>query len=177
MYSIATTVSPQMPFWSDSCSVSLIEGYLLKCTEYSWLSHLVCPSLDCVHSTAIFGVVYCKMVLTHILSLFHPWWCILILLIYNDGWGLVQFWVLPWCRCWGCHVARKFHPRRFGCLGWIVMFDLQYSLWCILVGGFLWGVFVLKYLTISWWIVFFYPQWIQMGLLVLGCRYPILHLV
>ena len=36
------------------------------------ISSLVCSLLDCVHSSAIFGVVYCNMALPCILDLFQP---------------------------------------------------------------------------------------------------------
>ena len=50
------------PFWSYSHAVSLIECSLLNFPGESWLSSLVCPSLDCVNSPSIFGVLYCNMV-------------------------------------------------------------------------------------------------------------------
>ena len=48
-----------------------------------------------------------------------PWWCILVLLIYDDGCGC---WFLPFCGCWSFQVASKFHPWGCGSLGWTVIF-------------------------------------------------------
>ena len=59
-------------FWSYSRVVSPFECFLLISPGYSWILSLVCPSMDCVHYSDIFDVMYCKMEISHILDLFLP---------------------------------------------------------------------------------------------------------
>ena len=59
-------------FWSDSHAVSPLGHLFLNFPVDGWISSVVCTSIDCVHSAAIFGVVYCKVALTHILYLIPP---------------------------------------------------------------------------------------------------------
>ena len=121
-------------FWSDSCSVSPVEIFLLNFLGYSFLSSVVCPSIYCIHSAAIFGVLYCKIIFPVYCLCFHPWWCILVLLVCSNGCEWVWFLPSPWYRCWSLQFARNFHPQRCGIIVWVVMFDLHHHLCCILAG-------------------------------------------
>ena len=41
--------------------MSPVKRFLINFIGESWLSHVVCTSLYCVRTAAIFGVMYCKM--------------------------------------------------------------------------------------------------------------------
>ena len=50
----------------------LVEFFLINFPGDSWMSILVCTSLDCVNFSDIVGVVYCNMASPHVLALFSP---------------------------------------------------------------------------------------------------------
>ena len=114
----------------------------------SWISRVVCPSLDCVYYTSIFGVVYYIMVFPRVLDLLPPS-VVYTLLPHIRQW----VWVLSFsfCRQWGFPFANKFHPRRCSIIEWIDMFYLHPSLCFLLIGGFLcWFVQIVVPNTWEW---------------------------
>ena len=73
-------------FWSDRHAVSLVGSFWSNFLGESWLSSVVCPSLDFVYTAEIFGVVSYMMVVPCVLSLLSP------LVVYNHI-PRMQLWV------------------------------------------------------------------------------------